>query len=170
MRMGGGIRVERTGYTWHFWAVVRPEFRKLAPHLYLQAYPSEVADSALSDFQQELQRVSPDLDTPHAWIADFAGILSTTAVQRKMFASHQQKVEAVDRFHKAGAAIFISNAVVRGAVTAVDWLKPPVYPYRFVSTREEALLWTAEQLGQRGVSVDLARARLELLRGQTEDR
>ena len=89
--------------------VRRLEFRKLAPHLYLQAIPSRVSDADLAAFLAELQAASPTLDRPHAWIADFAQIESATAMQRRMFAEHQIAVEAVDRAHNVGSAIIIPS-------------------------------------------------------------
>lgn len=144
--------------------VDRLAFRKLAPHLYLQAIPARVSDADLAAFLAELQRASPTLDRPHAWIADFAGIESTTATQRRMFAEHQVAVEAVDRAHNAGAAIVIPNAMVRGVVTAVYWIKPPVYPYQFVQRLDEALVWVTDSLKRRGVSLDAPSLRNDLLR------
>lgn len=144
--------------------VDRLVFRKLAPHLYLQAIPARVSDADLAAFLAELQQASPTLDRPHAWIADFAAIESTTATQRRMFAEHQVTVESVDRAHNAGAAIVIPNAMVRGVVTAVYWIKPPVYPYQFVRTHEEALAWVADALARRGVTLNASGLRDELAR------
>lgn len=132
-----------------------PEMRRLVPHLYLQRYPAEVSDASLTEFLADVVRAGPTLDSPHSWVLDFREVKSTTAVQRKMFADFQVKTEPLDRRHNAGSALVMTS----GFVTAVFWLKPPVYPTQTVATLDEGVRWAASQLAAHGVSIDVERAR-----------
>ncbi|MCB9530148.1 MAG: hypothetical protein H6721_00490 [Sandaracinus sp.] len=136
----------------------RPEMRRLVSHLYLQRYPAEVSDVALAEFLAEVVRAGPTLDSPHSWVLDFREVKSTTAVQRKMFADFQLQTEPLDRRHNAGSALVMTSGLVRGFVTAVFWLKPPVYPTQTVASLDEGVRWAATQLAARGVSIDVERA------------
>jgi len=60
---------------------------------------------------------------------------------RKRMSDHvNANRELLKRWHVA-AAIVSSSAMVRGVVTAVNWLSPPPFPQRQFATREEAEAW-----------------------------
>ncbi len=130
-----------------------PVFSEIAPHLYEQSYPATVDDDALADFLAMLERRQPELERPHAWIADFSALRSANARKRRMFAEFQERTAPIDRAHNAGSALVVPNGLVRGLVTAVHWLQPPVYPTVVVASRAEALRWTQRQLADRGVDL-----------------
>jgi hypothetical protein len=86
-----------------------------------------------------------------AWVVDLAGIIKATATQRRLFSEHLGRFEPHDIAYNQGSALVAPNAVVRGVVTAVFWLRAPCFPTECFSTHEEALAWASARLA-RGTS------------------
>lgn len=56
--------------------------------------------------------------------------------------------EASKRLRSRPALVFASSSpLVRGIVTAVNWLRPPPYEFTTVSTFEEGVAWLEEKRG-----------------------
>ena len=139
-----------------------PVLRRLAPHLYLKAYPSGVTADTLRRFLAEVEQEMPGFERPFAWIVDIPRSVGATSLHRQIYADHDKRTQALDRAYCAGVGLVVMNAAMRGMVTAVYWLQPPVYPHHVASTRPEALEFCREQLEARGVTVDADRARRDL--------
>lgn len=61
--------------------------------------------------------------------------------QRKRMSDHVNRNRGLlERWHVA-AAIVASSAVVRGMITAINWVSPPPFPQRQFATRAEAEAW-----------------------------
>ena len=73
-------------------------------------------------------------------------LLTGTAKQRQQLAELEKDLEAHDAKHVKACGIVAPNAITRGFVTAVFWLKPPVYPYRLFKTFEKALAWVEDEM------------------------
>ena len=67
--------------------------------------------------------------------------VSSTAKQRRMFAEAEQRMQEYDRVLCAGTAFVLTSTVMRGVVTAIYWMAPPVYPYAFFPSRDAATVW-----------------------------
>jgi hypothetical protein len=57
-----------------------------------------------------------------------------------------------------GSAILISSRLVRGALTAMNWVHEPVVPHHYPATRREALDWCIGAVDEAGLELT-ARAR-----------
>ncbi len=61
--------------------------------------------------------------------------------QRRRMADHVNAYrKPLGEWHVA-AAIVVDSAIVRGIVTAINWLSPPPFPQRQFATRAEAEAW-----------------------------
>jgi hypothetical protein len=62
-----------------------------------------------------------------------------------------------------GAVQVAPGAIVRGAITAIQWVTPPPYPHAVVASWDEALPWVKARAAEAGLTLpalpaDLARA------------
>jgi hypothetical protein len=88
-----------------------------------------------------------------AWVVNLASILEATARQRTVFSEHLKRFEPHDVAYNQGSALLVPNALVRGIVTAIFWMKPPLFPNECFSTIEAARTWAEQQLNARGTSL-----------------
>jgi hypothetical protein len=86
-------------------------------------------------------------------VVNLAGILEATARQRTLFSEHLKRFEPHDVAYNQGSALLVPNAFVRGIVTAIFRMKPPLFPNECFSTLEEARTWAERQLNARGMSL-----------------
>jgi hypothetical protein len=69
--------------------------------------------------------------------------------QRKVMADHvTAHRDALARWHVA-AAIVVASPVLRGVITAVNWLAPPPFPQQTFATLEEGERWLREMLARK---------------------
>jgi hypothetical protein len=69
-----------------------------------------------------------------------------TPLQRG-FAAERQRLDAdYSRRWLRGSAIVVSNPVLVGVVTAINWVFPPPYPQKIFASWPAAEAWIAEQL------------------------
>jgi hypothetical protein len=68
-----------------------------------------------------------------------------TALQRKRLVAHMTDQAPNIRRVVRGLGVVAPSALLRGAVTALFWLAPPLVPHRLFETRGEAIDW-AESL------------------------
>lgn len=70
-------------------------------------------------------------------LSQIAGLPEATT--RKRIADWQQKIEPVMRRWTVGTAIVAPSSMLRGAMTALNWLSPPPYPQEIVADRVAAI-------------------------------
>lgn len=87
--------------------------------------------------------------TPMAMIADLSQMRSASSVQRRAWANFEKGSAADIKRVAAGVAVVLTNPMVRGVVTAVYWINPPVYPHNIVANRQQALAWCQQMLDGR---------------------
>jgi hypothetical protein len=110
-------------------------------------YPVGATSDEVAAFLRVLEELVLEQHGPYGWVHDFGRSLD--AVQRdirRQFAISQRKIADHDRKYCAGVALYVPNPVVRGVITAVYWLSPPAYPYRFFSNLAEATVWARARL------------------------
>ena len=112
--------------------------------------PTPVTDAQLRQFCAVREAWAEKARYPVAWVVDLRGIMSATALQRRIFSEHLERFEHHDIAYNRGSALIVPNAMIRGIVTAVFWLKKPRFPNECFPTREEAVTWALERLGFRG--------------------
>lgn len=106
-----------------------------------------VNEEDLSDF---LLRLEPVYQRGHlAIIADAtqASISDATAERRRILAEGLKKI--VDKYpnHVISEAVILSNPLVRGILTAVNWVRDPKsFPHKAFKNEAEAVAWTKEQI------------------------
>lgn len=115
-------------------------------------FPPNVTDAELLDYFTACETWSKSVTSPVGWVIDLSNVVGVTAKQRALFAEYQERQTAFDRRYTRAAGLVVANSVVRGFVTAVYWLKPPVYQYDIFGRREEALRWVARALSQKPLS------------------
>lgn len=84
-------------------------------------------------------------------VVDLAQADQATAVQRKMQAAWLAEHEALLREVSLGTAFAVPSALVRGALTAIFWIKPPPHDYTLVATFDEAVDWALVTLRRAGL-------------------
>jgi hypothetical protein len=115
------------------------------PRVYVR-WPS----SALSD--DEFQRVVLQLSAytrrgqPYATIVDARHATRPTPLQRS-FAAERQRLDAEhSQRWLRGSAIIVSNPLLVGVVTAINWVFAPPYPQKIFASSFAAEAWVDEQL------------------------
>ncbi len=127
---------------------IGPLVRILEPGL-LELSAHTLSDTSLD---QHFEAFGEYCDTNADWIAVLVNLhplLVLSATQRRRIAEFKKRMVGHDRRYVAGFASVSPNTLVRGLMTAVYWVQPPVYPHLFVPTREVGLLWLREQLDLR---------------------
>ena len=102
-------------------------------------------------FESYHQWLTNEVDRPYGLLADLHQVLGGNAVQRRIIAEYERKNRPSEVRFSTGQAIVSDRRLVRGFVTAIFWLEPPVYPYRVFEQRHEARLWALEDL-ERGIA------------------
>lgn len=133
--------------------ISHPWLDKRHAPLLLANYPPRIVDRELVSFMDVQVALVTALGSPYAWVIDAGPLVTMTAVQRKIVADYEKRLERIDGEFLFASAIVARSALVRGAVTAVYWLKPPVYPYKIFAGTPEAIVWAKNQLIERGVRV-----------------
>jgi hypothetical protein len=93
------------------------------------------------------------LDRPHGMVIDAARMTSMSAKQRRMQADWMEKHDASVRRNSVGNAMVITSPLIRGALTAILWIRPMPGEHVVVSTFAEAERWIIEKLRARGLRV-----------------
>jgi hypothetical protein len=84
-------------------------------------------------------------------IVDLAQADQAPAVQRQMQASWIAENEALLREVSLGTAFVVPSALVRGALTAIFWLKRPPHEHALFATFDEAVDWALVALRRAGL-------------------
>ncbi len=114
--------------------------------IYIARLPRVSDDGDLIQYFAALEPFLLKHTRPYVFITDTTFVTSATATQRRIVAESDIRLREHDAKWCAGVAIVAKTALVRGAVTAVYWISPPVYPYRVVATLSEGIVWGHAQL------------------------
>ncbi len=83
---------------------------------------------------------------PYVVIHDARRAARPTPKQRA-FAADRQKIDTeVARKWLRGVALVVSNPLIAGVVTAINWIAPAPYPQKTFSNIADAEAWAAERL------------------------
>lgn len=87
-------------------------------------------------------------------IVDATRITSAPSARvRRLIADWEVEHGAVGERYNVGVAIVTTSALVRGAMTAIQWISPPRVPTTYEATMPAAIAWAHGHLRQRGVVV-----------------
>lgn len=125
--------------------------------LYLLSFPTDPTDELLLEMCAARERWAARARFPVAWVCDTTNLGNATAKQRRILAEHLEKFEPHDLAWNQGSAIIVPNALLRGIVTAVFWVKSPRFPHQSFATRNEALAWATQRL-QEGARASVAKS------------
>lgn len=126
-----------------------PWLSEPAPSLFYQHIPPAFSDADLEGFLVVLEALVAAQRAPFAWVVIADAMISTSAKQRKMFSEGEARMQAQDKRYCAGTAIVLTSSMIRGVMTAIYWLTPPVYPYTLCANEQQADAWAREQLAAR---------------------
>lgn len=129
-----------------------PWFSYVGGALYLLRFPADVDDAGTQDFIDASEAWLRELDQPVAWLIDCRDLKASSAPahRRKMLADYEKRVAQFSKKYFVGGAFIIDNSLVRGVLTAIYWINPPVYPYKIFATEEQAREWACQQLKKHG--------------------
>ncbi len=115
------------------------------PLVYI-AYPDAFSDEAWDDL---IAQFDPLLDRkqPFGWVNDARTPHLPNARNRAALAAHHKKRAADYREWAKGAATVSQSRLVRGVITAIEWIHPAPFPHRLVSTTAEAERFVRGRLG-----------------------
>lgn len=114
--------------------------------LYIARLPQHMSDSELASYLETLERFLLNHDGPYVVVTDTSFVQSAPAIQRRMIADSDIRLRDHDEKWCAGVAVIAKSAFMRGVVTAIYWISPPVYPYRILPSLSEAIVWGRQQL------------------------
>ena len=103
----------------------------------------------------------------HVTMTDSSTVRSMPdATVRRFVAEQQAEVEALYGHLVIGSAVVVGSSVVRGALTAINWIKPTRVPQVFTTTRMDALVNCIAWLEQEAVTIpaDVRSYRMQLER------
>ena len=114
--------------------------------LYILTFPESTTDEELLAFCNAREAWAERATHPVAWVVDLSAVRTVTARQRQIFATHLGRFERHDIAHNRGSALVVPNAILRGVVTAIFWIKPPRFPHELFTKPLEAISWADKQL------------------------
>jgi hypothetical protein len=83
---------------------------------------------------------------PFGAIADLRAGQMPNAVQRRSFIDMYERHDRLTRAHFLALGAVGDSTVLRGVITALNWLRPAPHPVRVFSTLDAAEIWVLEQL------------------------
>jgi hypothetical protein len=113
--------------------------RESLPLLRLR-YVGEYSVAELTEFLRELDAVL-DLPRRKACLIDLTGAKPGSATQRQMQANWIGEREEVLARGFSAAALVTDSAIIRGAITAVFWIRPLPFPTQVTPTLKSAEEW-----------------------------
>ena len=118
--------------------------------LVLEATPPESSDSDVLEYINR-HRSYLAKKTVYGAVLDVRRARTMSVKHRRMLADwiNEQRAE-LQRYHAAVAVVVSPSPIVRGFVSAVYWLSPPPYPYKIMTSIDDAKAWVAKQIDERG--------------------
>jgi hypothetical protein len=83
---------------------------------------------------------------PFVVIHDARKAVRPSPKQRALAAERQKQDTEMTRRYLRGMALVVSNPIVAGVVTAINWIAPPPYPQKTFSKIAEAEEWVTRLL------------------------
>jgi hypothetical protein len=126
--------------------LVHPWINTARAPLYTVVFPATTTDADVVSFASAREEWATRARYPVAWVVDLSNITNATPTQRRLFSEHLERFESHDIAYNQGSALVVPNAVLRGIVTAVFWMKRPRFPNECFATLAEATHWATAQL------------------------
>ena len=111
----------------------------LFPVIYLEVRDGASIDELRGMF--DVLRAAGKRGMRHVTLTDSSTVKAMPdATVRRFVAEQQSEVEALYGHLVIGSAVVVSSGIVRGALTAINWLKPTKVPQVFTTTRVDATI------------------------------
>ena len=129
--------------------------RAQAPNLDLSEWPLVIFHAPASMTNEEMQTV---MDAVHeiyqhgesfGFLLDLRKYTKADPEQRKIMTDSLARNEEFGKKYCVGAAMIFSSPVVRGILTALHWVRPPVYPQKVFKEEPDARAWVTAKLRER---------------------
>lgn len=128
-------------------AVASPQSLELRPDgIILVHMRGEIDDDNFDRFCDEMDQFYAPLSSPFAIVIDASMLSFVSARRRKRLADLDLKYREKDLRFNRGQAFVVRSPIVRGAVTALQWVVKAPYPVRVVETMEDGLAWAKARL------------------------
>ena len=114
--------------------------------VYIWTFPSTASDDEMIACCEAREQWAKLARHPCAWVVDLREILRVPPPQRKLFAEHLKRFEAHDEKYNRGSGLVLSNAWLRGVVSAIFLLSPPKFPNKTFATIDDARRWCTDQM------------------------
>ena len=124
------------------------------PLLYVR-FPSKPLSDEGFEYFIERYTVTVERRIPFATILDSRGLTTAiTANQRKRLTEWFDVTGDLAGEHHFGIAVLISNALIRGALMAVTWVKPIPVPIKPFGSIADASTWVREIFAERRIPIN----------------
>jgi hypothetical protein len=127
-------------------AVAHPWVDSSRAPVYVITFPVSATDEMVQSFATAREAWAQHCKSPVAWVVDLSAIREAPASQRRLFAEHLARFEPHDIAYNCGSALVVPNALVRGIVTAIFWIKAPKFPHQLFQKREDAVVWATRNV------------------------
>lgn len=117
--------------------------------VYVWRFPGASTDEEVAACCAAREQWAKTARHPCAWVVDLRELLRVPPSQRTIFIEHLKRFEPHDVKWNCGSALVLSNAWLRGIVTAVFAVVPPKFPHRTFASIDEGAKWASEQLKSR---------------------
>ena len=108
--------------------------------------PSNFTEEDLKAHLDELGKIYDTHKEPYVLILDGRSGRRPSAVQRKIQSDFREKYDAHIRQFCRGTAFVTNSELLKGAATAMFWVKKPTSTTKFFTDFDEAVAWAEEQL------------------------
>jgi hypothetical protein len=129
-----------------------------AAHLDTRAYPLAILDLSGhhiqdGDFITAMDAVETVFRTGDKTflVVDLSHLVIAPATQRKYAGEWTERTMELQRARSLGGAIVATSAIMRGAITAVQWFAKPPAPSKVFATRDEAIVFAVATIEAAGV-------------------
>lgn len=104
---------------------------------------AQVTDAQVERYLTDLERLQ-EREEPFVLVLDVLAAVPMNSKQRKRL-SDWMRAHPREMARLLGIAFVESSTLMRGAMQAIFWLNPPVYPYTIVRQSPDALRWAEER-------------------------
>lgn len=116
--------------------------------LYVCNYPNSGTEDQVRSYLQAFEEHFLALHTPYALVANTTGAGYLSSTQRRLFAESELRTKEHDAKYLAAIGMVVGSSMLRGVITAIHWISPPVYPHKTFADVNQAIIWTQQMLDQ----------------------
>ena len=108
--------------------------------------PANFTEEELKNHLDELGQIYDTHKEPYVLVLDARSGRRPSALQRKIQSEFRDKYDAHIRQFCRGTAFVTNSELLKGAATAMFWVKKPTTTTKFFTNFDDAVAWAEEQL------------------------